>query len=42
MTQRFAARFRHIERRAAETSRAVSDLSLEEMEAVWQEAKGEE
>ena len=42
MTQRFAARFRHIERRAAETGRAVSDLSLEEMEAVWQEAKGEE
>ena len=42
MTQRFAARFRHIERRAAETSRAVSDLSLEEMEAVWQMAKGEE
>ncbi len=42
MTQRFAARFRHIERRAAETSRAVSDLSLEEMEAVWQAAKGEE
>ena len=39
MTQRFAARFRHIERRAAETGRAVSDLSLEEMEAVWQAAK---
>ena len=42
MTQRFAARFRHIERRAAETSRAVSDLSLEEMETLWQMAKGEE
>ena len=42
MTQRFAARFRHIERRAAETSRAVSDLSLEEMETLWQAAKGEE
>ena len=42
MTQRFAARFRHIERRAAETDRAVSDLSLEEMEAVWQAAKEQE
>ena len=42
MTQRFAARFRHIERRAAETGRAVSDLSLPEMEAVWQAAKGQE
>jgi len=42
MTQRFAARFRRIERRAAETGRAVSDLSLEEMESVWQAAKGEE
>ena len=40
MTQRFAARFRHIERHAAETGRAVPDLSLEEMEAVWQAAKG--
>jgi len=39
MTQRFAACFRHIERRAAETDRAVSDLSLEKMEAVWQAAK---
>jgi len=42
MTQRFAARFRRIEQHAAETGRAVSDLSLEEMEAVWQAAKGQE
>lgn len=42
MTLRFAARFRHIERRAAETGRAVSDLSLEEMESAWQAAKGQE
>ena len=42
MTQRFAARFRHIERHAAERGRAVSDLSLEEMEAAWQAAKGAE
>lgn len=42
MTQRFAARFRRIEQRARDTGRPVSDLSLEEMEAVWQAAKGEE
>ena len=42
MTQRFAARFQFIERHAAETSRAVSDLGLTEMEAVWQAAKREE
>jgi len=37
-----AARFHRIEQHAAETGRAVSGLSLEEMEAVWQAAKGEE
>ena len=42
MTQRFAARFRRIEQHAADTGRAVSGLSLDEMEAVWQAAKGEE
>ena len=42
MTLRFAARFKHIEQHAADTSRAVSDLSLAEMEAVWQQAKREE
>jgi len=42
MTLRFAARFRFIERFAAETNRAVSDLTLAEMEAVWQQAKREE
>ncbi len=42
MTFRFAARFRFIERFAAETSRAVSDLTLAEMETVWQQAKREE
>ena len=42
MTTRFAARFRFIERFAAETNRAVSDLTLAEMEAVWQQAKREE
>ena len=42
MTLRFAARFKHIERHAAGTGRAVSDLTLAEMEAVWQQAKREE
>lgn len=42
MTQRFAARFRRIEQHAANSGRVVSELSLEEMEAVWQAAKGEE
>ncbi len=42
MTQRFAARFRRIEDHAQHSGRAVSDLSLEEMEAVWQAAKGKE
>ena len=41
MTLRFAARFRHIEAHAAATGRAVSDLSLAEMEAAWQAAKRE-
>jgi tetrapyrrole methylase family protein/MazG family protein len=42
MTLRFAARFQHIERHAARTDRAVSDLTLDEMESVWQQAKREE
>ena len=42
MTLRFAKRFGSIERFAAETGRAVPDLTLAEMEAVWQQAKREE
>jgi len=42
MTLRFAARFRRIEQHASDAGRAVSDLSLEEMEAAWQAAKGRE
>ena len=42
MTHRFTARFKHIEEHAASSGRAVSDLSLDEMEAVWQAAKREE
>jgi nucleoside triphosphate diphosphatase len=36
---KFERRFRHIERRLAETGRRPADASLEEMEALWQEAK---
>ena len=42
MTQRFAARFRRIEEHATGLHRTVADLSLDEMEAVWQAAKREE
>ena len=42
MTGRFSARFRFIERHAADTNRTVSELPLTEMEAVWQSAKREE
>ena len=38
---KFEKRFRHIERRLAETGRTPSDASLDEMETLWQEAKGQ-
>ena len=37
--QKFERRFRHIERRLAESGRKPADATLEEMEALWQEAK---
>ena len=36
---KFERRFRHIEKRLAETGRKPADATLEEMEALWQEAK---
>jgi len=42
MTFRFAARFQFIERFAEDTGRAVLDLTLAEMDTVWQQAKREE
>ena len=36
---KFERRFRYIERRLAETGRTPADATLEEMEALWQEAK---
>ncbi len=41
MTNRkFKTRFAHIEAGAKEQARSLSDLSLDEMETLWQEAKG--
>jgi MazG family protein len=36
---RFMTRFRHIERRAAESGRSLTEVSLTEMDAWWEEAK---
>jgi len=36
---RFKQRFSHIESAARKQGRKLSDLSLDEMEALWQEAK---
>jgi tetrapyrrole methylase family protein/MazG family protein len=36
---RFVARFQYIERRAAQAGRAVGELSLDEMNQLWEEAK---
>lgn len=38
---RFISRFRHVEMRAAESGRSLSDLTLEEMDALWEEAKAQ-
>jgi MazG family protein len=38
---KFERRFRHLERRLAEGGRSPRDATLEEMEALWHEAKGE-
>ena len=37
---KFIHRFRHIEMRAAEQGRSLSDMSLSEMDSLWDEAKG--
>jgi tetrapyrrole methylase family protein/MazG family protein len=39
---KFGRRFRHIEARAAAGGRALDSLTLDEMEALWQEAKRDE
>lgn len=40
--QRFKQRFAHIEQAARDQSRSLSDLSLDEMESLWQQAKQNE
>lgn len=37
--KKFIARFNHIENRARETGRKLNELTLDEMEELWQEAK---
>lgn len=39
---KFGRRFRHIERVARERGRELSDMTLAEMDAIWEEAKGGE
>lgn len=39
---KFVTRFRFIERRAAEAGKQMSDMSLEEMDALWDQAKASE
>lgn len=41
MTRRFGARFRQIESAASESGKSVEEMSLEEMDAVWDRAKRE-
>ena len=36
---KFISRFNHIERRAAEMGKALKELTLAEMDALWNEAK---
>ena len=37
--RKFRRRFRHIERKLMEQGRTLEDATLDEMEALWQEAK---
>jgi XTP/dITP diphosphohydrolase len=37
--RKFIKRFKHLEKRALEMGRSLKEMSLEEMEAIWQEAK---
>ena len=40
--RKFIRRFNYLEQRAAEQRRTLNEMSLDEMEAIWQEAKKEE
>ena len=36
---KFMARFRHIEKRAAEMNKSLEEMDIDEMERLWREAK---
>ena len=40
--EKFERRFRYMERKAKERGKELKEMSLDEMEALWQEAKGKE
>jgi len=40
--QKFIRRFNYIEQKATEQNRSLKDMSLEEMDSLWNEAKGQE
>lgn len=40
--QRFATRFQHIERSAADAGRPLEEMTIEEMDALWEQAKQQE
>jgi uncharacterized protein YabN with tetrapyrrole methylase and pyrophosphatase domain len=39
--RKFAARFRHVESRVTAQGKGIRDLSLEDLEGYWRDAKGE-
>ncbi len=39
MLKRFSSRFRYIEQRATEQGRTLNDMTLEEMDVYWNQAK---
>ncbi len=39
-TSKFAGRFRYIEKKARERGVKLEDMTLKEMDALWEEAKG--
>ena len=40
--RKFISRFNHIEKRAAELNRTLKEMSLAEMDELWNEAKSKE
>ena len=38
--EKFSSRFRYVEKKAAEKGKNLSDMSLEEMNSLWDNAKG--